>query len=199
VQWFGTFDYLQSYASPTANWSDSAIARGGDVGANYVTTGAHLIFEPTLRLKVGPIAIQNRFAAEYWSMNLRSGDTVFYDPTLDTLVPARGWVLANDLDVVYITKFRLVAGLRYSMVQPIYQATDFRPGEPTGAINGQQRLGPILAYTFFRRGYGQFDNPTLILILNWYVEHRFRTGADINVGIPYAALGFLFTSDFLLR
>src|SRR4051794_29521634 len=51
--WFGSFSYMQSFFSPTANWSDSVIERGKDAGRNYVTTGIHAIIEPTIRLKVG--------------------------------------------------------------------------------------------------------------------------------------------------
>jgi hypothetical protein len=198
--WFGTFGYMQSFGSPVANWSDSALDRGKDAGRNYVTTGAHVIIEPTVRVKFGPIALINRFAAEYWNMGVHPDDTVFYEPTNDTLIPARGWVLNNDLDLLYLTKFRFVAGVRYSVVAPQYSPNDFRPGEEAPAyLNRQQRIGPLFAYTFFRRGYAHFDQPTLVLILNWYVEHRFRTGEDVNQGIPYGVLAFAFTSDFILK
>lgn len=199
-RWFGSFSYMQSFYSPLANWSDSAIERGKDAGRNYVTTGIHVIIEPTIRLKVGPIAVVNRFSAEYWHMGVHTGDTVFYEPTEDTAVPANGWVLTNDLDVLYLTKFRFVAGVRYSVVAPQYSAADLKPGDVVDAsTNRQQRIGPLFAYTFFRRGYAHFDNPTLVLIVNWYVEHRFRTGADVNQGIPYGVLAFAFTSDFILK
>jgi len=200
VQWFGSFGYLASFYSPLANWSDTAINQGKDAHRNYVTTGVHYTIEPTVRLKLGPIALVNRFAAEYWDMNLRSGDRVFYEPTLDTAVPLRGWVLANDLDVLYLTKFRFIAGVRYSVVAPQYTDAQLAPGDVVNAsTNRQQRIGPLFAYTFFRRGYARFDQPTLVLILNWYVEHRFRTGADVNQGVPYVVIAFAFTSDFILK
>jgi hypothetical protein len=199
-RWFGSFKFMQSFYSPLADWSDSALSRGGDAGRNYVTTGAHVYIEPTVRLKVGPIALQNRFSAEYWNMNLHNGDRVFYEPTLDTLVPANGWVITNDLDLLYLTNFRFVAGVRYSVVAPQYSSQDLAPGDLVNAsTNRQQRIGPLFAYTFFRRGFARFDQPTLVLILNWYVEHRFRTGVDVNQGIPYGVLAFAFTSDFILK
>jgi hypothetical protein len=215
IDYFGTFGELQSFTSPLAIYSDSALTcndKGNDDNAcqglppgygtpamkNYVTHGMHFVFEPMLQMKFGPIAIRNRFSIEYWNMRLRPGDTVFYEITLDTLIPASGWVLANDLDVLYITKFRFVAGLRYSVVHPFYSASDYQPGQDTSQNpNGHQRIGPLLAYTFFEKGYARFDRPSLILIANWYVQHRWRTGQDVNQGIPYVVLAFAFQSDLM--
>src|SRR4051794_31102205 len=107
--WFGTFSYLQSFPSALSNYSDSEISRLKN--SAYTPLGSHFMFEPLVQMKMGPIAFRNRFSVEYWRMNLRSGDTVFYDPTLDTLIPSNGWVLANDMDLLYISKKRFVTGL----------------------------------------------------------------------------------------
>jgi hypothetical protein len=203
MQWFGTFDFTHSAPSPLDNYSDSTIALLGDQNRHYRATGAHIYIEPTLQLKVGPIAVRNRFSAEYWNMNTRAGDTVFYEPTLDTMVPANGWVISNDLDVLYLSPVKLVVGVRYSMVQPFYSGGAYRPGEvnpgddPAGGLNQHHRFGPLLAYTFFDRGYVRFNKPSLILIANWYLNHRWRTGADVNQGIPYLVLAFAFQSSLI--
>jgi hypothetical protein len=194
MKWFGTFSYLQSFATPTADYSDSTISRLKD--SAYTPVGAHFTFEPLLQMKIGPVALRNKFSIEYWAMNTRPGDTVFYDPTLDTLVPARGWILTNDLDVVYMNmKKHFVVGLRYSIVHPLYSAGDYLAGEKQESDNGHQRLGPLAAYTFADRK--RFYKPSLVLIVNWYVDHRWRTGADVNAGIPYLVLAFAFTSDLI--
>jgi hypothetical protein len=198
VYWFGTFGLFQSYNTPNADYSDTAIAQGRDAGLNYRTGGAHFTFEPTLQMRLGPIALRNRFSIEHWAINTRPGDTVFYEQTLDTLIPANGWVISNDLDLLYLTKFRFIAGVRYSIVQPLYKPGDFQPTEdPNTNYNGHQRVGPLLAYSFFDKGFVRFNRPTLILIVNWYVSHRWRTGLDVNQGIPYLVLGFAFTSDII--
>jgi hypothetical protein len=195
---FGAFGIHQSFGSPLDDWSDTALNRGKDMGLSYITKGWRIYIEPTIRLKVGPIALQNRLAFEYWSFNLRDGDTVFYDQTLDTLVPNRGWVVSNDLDVVWVAeKYKFILGIRYSAVHAFYDARHYRPDEPKVNLNDQQRLGPIFAYTFFDHHGAKFDHPTLVVIVNWYAEHRFRTGADVNAGIPYGVLGFAFTSDLI--
>jgi hypothetical protein len=142
---------------------------------------------------------------------LHDGDRSFYDATLDTLVPARGWVLTNDLDAVYQhpdPRYRFTVGLRYTVVKPLYTKNDFRPGEDRGLEdNEHQRLGPVFAYTFFDRGYVHFNKPTLFLIVNWYLDARYREGQAKSAivpgvfvpsaGVPYGVLGFSFQCDLL--
>jgi hypothetical protein len=196
VGWFGSFHDLQSFDSPRADYSDTTLAH---TKGEYRTDGAHLFIEPLVQMKFGPIVLRNHLSIDYWRMSVHPGDTVFYEPTLDTLISANGWVIANDLDALYLDKRRRFAvGLRYSVVEPLYTASDYAPGEPHKNDNGHQRLGPLAAYTFFDHGYTRFNKPSLIVILNWYVDHRYRTGADVNVGIPYVVLAFAFTSDLRL-
>lgn len=231
VQMFGTFGFLQSYASATDEYDDKRLAacstrsaldkcryQGADgtevVGASDVRSsaaaGLHLMIEPTLQLRFGPVALRNKLAIEYWSMGTRPGDRAFYDVTLDTLVPKRGWVIANDLDVVFVTRFRLSVGARYSLVQSLYQDSDFRPGEDRSlADNMVQRVGPLLSYTFFDRGYTGFNKPALLLHAAWFVDHRYRLGQAAGAilpgvfvqsqAMPYILLGFSFQSDFINR
>lgn len=199
IRYFGSFGLVQSFPSPLDVYSDTALNQGKDAGRNYKPEATHFIFEPTIQMKAGPIAIRNRFSVEYWNLRANTGDTVFYEQTLDTLIPTNGWVISNDLDVLYLSKFRFVVGARYSAVLPLYSASDYRPGETQVHDNGHQRLGPLFAYTFFDRGYTRFNKPTLVLIANWYLNHRWRTGQDVNQGIPYLVLGFAFTSDLVLK
>ena len=112
----------------------------------------------------------------------------------------------------------LTAGLRYSVVQPIYQDSEFRPAPAAGltpiedratADNTVQRLGPVVSYTFFDRGYTGFNKPSLLLVVAWYLDHRYRAGqaaAAILPGVfvqspamPYIVLGFSFQSDLINR
>ena len=41
-------------------------------------------------------------------------------------------------------------------------------------------------------GGDAFEKPTLLLIANWYLSHRWRTGADVTQAFPYLALAFRF-------
>jgi hypothetical protein len=231
VGFFSTFGFLQSYPSAQDDYSDKLLATcastdamvrescsyrdadrmqqlGSSERRNYKASGFHMMIEPLVQLKLGPIALRNKLALEYWYMNVREGDRVFFDVTLDTLVPARGWVLANDLDLLWVSKFGLVTGVRYSVVMPFYSGNEVRPGESAAMLqNGLQRLGPTLAYTFFDRGFTRFNKPTLLLVTGFYLSHRYRMGQEPaailpgvfvqNPAMPYIVLGFSFQSDLL--
>jgi hypothetical protein len=233
IHFFSTFGFLQSFGSAVADYDDKLLAvcaskaeevlkkcvstdaaglplQSPTAPLNYPASGVHLMIEPTLQGRFGPVAIRNKLAIEYWYMRLPGDQRVFYDVTLDTLVPGNGWVVTNDLDVLFVTKFRLMVGARYSIVKPIYEADDYRFSVDRSAEdNTVQRLGPLLYYTFFDRGYTGFNKPTLLLVVNWYVDHRYRRGqapAQIlpavfvqHPAMPYIILGFSFQSDFINR
>jgi len=191
LYYFGSFGYLQSYPSAARPYSDAA--RKATERSAYSTSGHHVFIEPTLQAKVKSIALRSKLAIEYWNMGLRAGDRVFYDATLDTLVPNKGWVLANDSDLVYILD-RLTFGVRFSGSWPLYRAEDYGvTGLPVGfGGNRHMRLGPVVAFSFTTREYTNFNKPTLLAIAGWYLDHPNREGA-----LPYMLLGFSFSSDFL--
>src|SRR5262249_42061341 len=153
-------------------------AREQQKASLYSCTAAHVSIEPIVQVKVGPVALRNRLSIEYWNANIRAGDTVWYVGANDTVLSRSGWGLTNDLDLSFVTRFRLMVGVRYAVVQPLYRPGDYLPGEDaTLNPNGHQRLGPIASYTFFDRHGARFDRPTLLLHVSWYLAHRFRTGA----------------------
>jgi hypothetical protein len=191
VSYFGTQGFLQSYEDPTFSYADDA--RDKTEGSAYGTSGHHVFIEPTLQAKIKSVAIRSKLAIEYWNVALTGGHKVFYDATLDTQVPGKGWVLANDTDLVY-TAGKLTVGARFSGVWPLYSDADYGfAGKPEGFEgNSHMRVGPIVAYSFNTREYSSFNKPTLLAVINWYLDHPNREG-----GVPYILLGFSFTSDFL--
>jgi hypothetical protein len=197
VGFFSTVGFLQSYASPNADASDTARNAGADAGLNYAASGARFAIEPIAQMKVGPIVVRNRFALEHWRMGLREEDRVWYDPTLDTLVPGRGFTYANDLDVLFTGLPPLVVGARHSLVKPLYSSRQLAAGEPLTVDNSHHRLGLLAAYVFYDEGYTAFNKPAVLFNIAWYLQHRFRTGADVNRAMPYLLLGFAFQSDLL--
>jgi hypothetical protein len=207
IGFFSTFGYLQSFPTAAADYSDSTQKTRRDGSLNYSTTGLHVYVEPMVTLKFGPILLRDKVAIEYWQMGVRGADRVWYDATLDTLVPANGWVVTNDADLAFIKRFRttaqLVIGARHSLVFPIYSRAEFGDKDPSdaeraaAATNFHHRLGPLVAFTFFDRGYSGWNKPTLILIAGWYLQHRWRTGADTPEALPYMVLAFSFQSDLL--
>ncbi len=208
IGFFSTFGFLQSFTSPMVDYSDTALTAGKDAKRNYSTYGGHGMIEPSLQLRFGNVVVRDKVAIEYWRMNVHDGDRVFYDVTLDTLISRDGWVVSNDADLLYLHDFkdwtgtfrgaRLALGARYTMVKPFYQKGDFAPNDLRSRENNDHhRVGPILAFTFFDHGFEGFNRPTVLVLLNWYADHRFRTGQDVNGAVPYFVLGLAAQSDLL--
>lgn len=195
VAWFGTFDYLQSYRSARAPYSDSDLAAGTAAGANYSTTGTELQLQANLLLKVGPIVLSNKLNVHSANARLQGDDLLYYDIRSDMMVPNKGWYLTHDLDLVWLSDFGLVAGLRSSLAHAFYQAKHFAELESTeNPSTPIWRLGPLLAFTFDDVG-PQLKKPTVLFIVNWWLVHKYRTGQDVNQAIPYLVLGFKFEGD----
>lgn len=193
VGYFSTFDQLQSFPTPTADFSDSTLEELGDAGENYPTWGHRVRLSALLQAKVWNIAIRDNVQFFYSNMKLREGDTVYYNQTLDLLEPNDGWVVNNDLDLIYLFDFGLKLGARYTVAHAFYQERHFLPGEPVSQPNGPtQRIGPAILHTFYDRPDRRFNKPTLILLSQWWLRNRYRTGADVNAGVPYLVLAFLF-------
>ena len=188
-----TFGNLQSFPAPTADHSDDAIDAREALA--YATPAHHLFVEPTLQAKVGRVVVRSKFVLERYALDLPEGDTVFYDPTQDTLMADGGMVMSNDSDLLWMGE-RLVAGLRFSGVWPRYDDADFGPGgRPAGfGDNTQLRVGPLVAYALSTAEGTRFNRPTLLAMAGWHLKHPSREGA-----MPYLVLGFAFNADLLVR
>lgn len=197
VDFFGTFNALQGFSSPNQNYSPTRLVERGDARENHASGGLHAQVEPLLSIKGGPLLLRNRFSLDYWSMNLREGERVWYDVTLDTLLPRQGLSLANELDVLFMGVPSVIVGARYSVLKPLYTPRDFAPGESEVESNGQQRLGLLAAYIFKDQPYTKFNRPTLLLNVAWYLQHRYRAGQEVSRSTPYLTLAFSFQSDLL--
>lgn len=213
-QFFGTFGFLQSYTSADANFSDQ---RAKDLIDDPVlkpqaTKLYHLSIQPLLQAKAGPIAIRALFQLDYWALDIRDGDVTAYEPTFDTLLPDNGWTLQTDTDVLYTGKKGLAIGLRHTFVKPFYKAKHFTDQAAFDAYDNQNnhhRIGLFGAYTLRDTGPSRFNKPTFVLILSWYLSHKYRTGtpdtldpghtADdyVSRAVPYVIAGFAFESDFM--
>ena len=204
VGYYGSFDLFASFPTASANYSDTAIDDRSDMPGteNYATSGSLLTLGATLQLKVGPIAVRSLFRSYYSNFDLRTGDRVYYDQILDMLMPDEGWVVVNDLDVLAVFQaagYRFAAGPRYTYSHAFYDESHFLPGEDASLApsNNIHRLGVLLAWTLRDNPGGRFDRPTLVLVAQWHLKHRWRTGEDVSTGLPYLALAFTFQGDLL--
>ncbi|MEM9194416.1 MAG: hypothetical protein AAGF12_34885 [Myxococcota bacterium] len=203
---FSTFNLMASFPTANADYSDDAIeARGDDPATEgYSTSGTVLTIGALAQIKVGPIAARNNTRFIRQDFDLRDGDRVFYDQLFDNLMSDEGWFVQNDLDVLYVTDFGLAAGLRWSYGHVFYQDDDFLPTEDPNAEpdNDFHRLGLLAAYNFEPNGRGVITQPTILLICQWHLEHRWRTGGCdqcVSTGVPYFALAFQFRGDLLYQ
>ena len=201
---FGTFDLFASFPSANSDFSDSTIqARAEDEATEaYATTGSLLTLGATLQLKVGPVAVRSLFRAARTNYTTRAGDVVYYDQIYDMLMPDDGWMVVNDLDVLAVLNpgtTQLAAGVRWSYSHSFYNDSHFAPGEDPNDVpnNDVHRIGPLLAWQIRNNPGARFDKPTLILLAQWHLQHRWRTGADVSQALPYVGLAFSFQGDLL--
>jgi hypothetical protein len=215
-KFFGTFGFLQSFATANANYSDRVLADNKDsptpLTEVQATTVKHLSIQPMVQLKFGKIALRSLLQFDYWDGDIRSGNVVFYEPTFDTLLPDQGWTFAADNDVLYVTGTGLAAGLRHTYVKPLYNVDHFLGAADENSYDGQNshhRLGFFGAYTIKDHGPSTFNKPTVILILSFYLKHKYRAGEPDTIdpgyesgdyrtrAFPYFIAGFAFESDFI--
>jgi hypothetical protein len=200
VSYFGSFDLVQSFPSPRSEWSDDELERLGELdepNKNYSALGSELSIGVDLQARVGPVMIRTRAKVVRGDVDLRSGDRVYYDQLYDTLLPDGGWMFNNDLDVAWMgLRNRLVLGLRYTATAPIY-GDRYQVGEPEESDNGSHRLGPLISYSFKVEDGAKLNAPSVILICQWWLDHRYRAGQESSQGMPLIALAFQFYGDLL--
>ena len=210
VRHHGLFNLMQSFPHAQADYSDTALKRLGDLPdsdplKNYPTTGSRLTLGSDFQIKVGPIALRNFLQVSWADHDLRAGDRVFYDVVYDLLAPDGGWVLNGDLDLLYIGALSdgaaIIAGTRWTFARSFLSDVHSMSGENSVASSDMMthRLGPLVAYRFFTKpeGTSQFNKPTVIVVANWWLRHRYRTGDDVSQSIPYFVVAFSFMSDLL--
>jgi hypothetical protein len=198
VQYFGTFDLVQGFAGAQSNFSDSAIRE--NTSRRLATNGVEFTLGATTQFKISSVLIRSQARLVNGNLRLRDGDRIYYDQFYDVAVPNGGWFVTNDLDVLYQgLENKLVAGARYTFTAPFYDRTrHFDPAAPvTDADNVMHRVGPFFGYTFKISDGAKFNNPTLFVLVQWWLKHRFRTGADTSAALPLIGIGFQMTGDFL--
>ena len=193
--YFGSFWMIQSFDKPTDDFSDTTLRAlaelaEGDPARNYPTAGTHGTLGADLQVKLGPVAVRNFTKLESSRLTLRPGEDYYYDQNQDSLTPNGGLLFLNDSDLLWVSDFGLTAGARFSVMQPFYDPKEVN-------LNGSSRVGPLVAYTFFSEDGAAFNNPTILVVANWWLTHRYRTGADSSQLFPYIVLGFAFTGDLL--
>lgn len=205
VAYFSTFQYFQSFQSPHDDFSETRLDALADAGKNYVSTGHQVELEALLQARYKGLVLRNTFVADYNLMSMRGDDDLFYDIRIDALVPNNGWVIVNDTDLVWLHEFKnsprrpaLMAGTRATVTMPFYQDSVYEPGDSLDNPNGPQfRIGPNIGYIFYDQPEKRpgFNKPTLLLMPQWNVTHRWRTGRDVSTAFPTIIMAFVFSGQ----
>ena len=215
VQYFGSFEYLQSFDSPNADFSDQPLDEGKDAGENYAGRGGQAELAARLQLKAWRIAVRNEAAFLYSHFALRGDDDVFYSPRFDAFMPNHGWVLINDSDVLYVHDLprgrSVVAGVRNTLTKQFFPSGVYESGETAeDPIGVMDRLGPLFAFSFYDEPERRFNKPTILFITQWHLKQPWRAGkVDVtdemgdtktrgfSQGLPTFVLGFYFQGDII--
>ncbi len=193
ISFFGNFDFMQSFPQAEgADWSDTNLGELSDAETNYGTSGTQLQIGLLLQAKVGQIAVRNQLRVNQYDLDLRDGDTVWYDPLLDALMPGSGWAINDDFDVLYLAHPKFIAGVRYTITTAFY---DEEPEDDDN--NPIQRIGPLLSYTISQNPGEFVDTMSVFTLIQWHLSHPFRTGEDVSQAVPYFAFGLNVTGSLL--
>ncbi len=197
VGYFGTFDYMQSFANANADYSDSDL----DDLDPYSMTGSQLTLSGTLQAKLGPLALRSVLRATRPDYDLRGDDPVYYDILWDSMIENENWFFNNDFDLLYLHQDRFTVGIRYTWTRAFFSGDAF-PGTDCTMADCRSdirthRIGPLFAYTHFKEYKARYNGPTFLVAINWWLKHPYRTGQDVSQAFPYIILGFSFSGDLL--
>jgi len=182
VGYFGSFD--QIYSGPAdVVYDDRTLSEvGATTGA---TRGTVLTAGAVLQAAAGPIAVRSTFQITRFDLRLDGGDVAFYDQYSDRLVMDTKPVVLNDLDVMAIAgKARVGARWTYTDTLGAPEGTD-------GAL-AHHRLGPLFAWQFHDKPGARFDQPTVFVLAQGWLQHPYRTGREQAAWLPLIAAGFAF-------
>lgn len=187
VGYLGSFDNLSSFPTRTSDFSDRAMNEADDA---YTAAGGVFNAGWRFQLKIAGFAFRNTSEVAMYHVGLRGGDTVFYEQYWDRAIPNGGWAVQNDLDVLGAPG-RARVGVRYT-----YSDTLAGDGSPIDRRN--HRLGPLFAYEFHDRKAGaRFNHPTLFVLVQWWLQHEYRTGQQQPWALPLIAVGLGFDGDLV--
>jgi hypothetical protein len=197
VRYFTSFDNVTSFPAANADHGDTQLEKLGEAGENYATRAVYVSLAALFQIKFGPVAVRSDLKATYVTADLEPGDNVYFEIEWDLLPQNHSWVMLSNTDVLYLSDFGLIAGVRYSMAHAFYDEKAFAPGASQNNPNSPtHRIGPLFGWSFETK-WDTFEKPTLLLIANWWLKHRYRTGQEVHQGVPYIVIAFAFRGTLL--
>src|SRR5262249_17397008 len=186
---------LQSYPSPRANFGSGVLSGPAEgQGGGYALLVHELMLNAVLQGTIGPFAARNTTRAVHFFAGLHGGDSVLYDPMFDVAVYKDGGAAQNDPDLLYSWGPDLALGLRPTLTLAWYPRDAYSPGEPRDNPDTPiSKLGPFGLYRIFESQRG--TRGELLLMAQWYLAHRYRTGETVSGAFPLLGVGLLLTGD----
>ena len=192
---YGVLGNTLSARSATTDHSDSNLLRRADADEARAAQRHQLFVEAVLQGKVGDVVLLNWARFTWHHMDLQGDHAVFYRPGPDLLIPNDGWIAQATVDLLYAPDWGLLLGLQLDIAHAFYNDAHFAPGDDREAVNDTLiRFGPEVGWVFEDQG-PYFRDPTVILLVNWWLEHRYRTGLDTPQAAPFVLAAFRFRSD----
>lgn len=197
--YFDVLGLAQSYPSPASDYRSGPFKAPKDgPGGSYPLFAPQLTLSATVQAAIDHVVFRSTFrATKLLGVDLHRGDRVLYDPSFDTVVYRNGWAAQNDTDVG-VKYGNLVAGLRNTVVLAWYPSTARESGAPAENPNTPAlRLGPIAQYTLFAGRGGLVDTASVVTVVQWHLQNRYRTGTEVSAALPLLGIGFTVAGDLL--
>ncbi len=202
VQFFDASMFrLQSFKSAAAPVSDEILDQLGTLPAtdprrSYAAGGTQLTLGVNLQAKVKSVVVRSQARFIRPDYELRAGDHVYYDIVYDIVAPNRGWTATNDADLLWKSDWGLTAGLRWTWTSAFYGPEHLAANE-VPVLDTTHRVGPVVAYELASENGKRFNQPTLLLVAQWWTKHSWRTGQEggVSQAIPCLVLAFAFNGD----
>jgi hypothetical protein len=189
VGYYGTFDQVLTFPTD-GRFSDRSIQAEGDRAEP--TLGWTFTVGGTLRAAVGPVAARSTSQALRFDLSGTADGQYFYDQLSDRLAPDEGWLLLTDTDLLFVGD-ELRLGVRHTFTDTLDGSTG------TDAALAHHRLGPLFAWQFTDKAPGaRFNQPTLFVLAQWWLQHPYRTGDEQPRALPLVAVGFAFNGDWAI-
>ena len=197
--YFGTQGLAQSYPSPQSDYGSGAFSAPSDgPGGSYALWVQQLTIRATLQGILGPIAVRNTTRGSRFFADLHGSDRVFYEPVLDVTVYKDGWAGENETDVVYLWMPKFIVGLRNTLIIAWYPNDAYEPSAQQDNPNTPiLKLGPVAAWQFLQSDGGLVQRGSVLLTAQWYLAHRYRTGATVSGALPFFGLALVFSGDLV--
>jgi hypothetical protein len=210
---------LQASAVGVLGFSDSksvqdksyftAATRQASAEAGSITDNGWIAtLKARLQYKKDAIAIRSAHLFRHLSIDGESTSGMFYDQNLDLVLPFNSWAYQTDTDLLYADDNKQwVLGLRHTYARSlsdVAQPSTSLAAQPNEAqLHEIHRAGPLFAWKFKQKASAKSKKSkdplkhALLILSQWHIKHRLRTGNPTPGAIPYFAVAYVVSGTVL--